>query len=140
MHRATLQKKERLSYFREIEYLLKNGDSFFYYPFKIRYVQICEQNTQLETIIDSNKIIVSVPKRNFKRAVKRNLIKRRIREAYRLNKEGFNFSPGKFANIMFIYVGKDIEEYSKIEKNIIEIGAKLKKLIDQEQLSISSEQ
>ena len=34
-----------------------------------------------------NRLLVSVPKRHFKRAVKRNLLKRRLRESYRLQKE-----------------------------------------------------
>lgn len=51
------------------------------------------------------RIMVSVPKKNFKRAVKRNLLKRRIREAYRLQK---NILEGMDTDILFIYGTKEV--------------------------------
>lgn len=62
-----------------------------------------------------------VPKRQFKKAHDRNKLKRRMREAYRLNKnalyEKLN-AENKKVIIAFIYVGKKTEEYSLIEKAI----------------------
>ncbi len=69
---------------------------------------------------------VSVPKRNFKKAVDRNRIKRQIREAYRLNKSGFIqklVMSNKQGAIMVVYSGKEKFEYSNIE-------ASLKKSLD----------
>ena len=58
------------------------------------------------------------PKRSFKRAHDRNKLKRRMREAYRLNKsifyEGLKSADKKMA-IAFIYIGKKQEEYTLIE-------------------------
>ena len=71
---------------------------------------------------------MSVSKKRFKRAVKRNLLKRRMREAYRLHKNilhetlrGKNFS----FFVGFMYVGNEISEYAAIDKKMKEALTKL---------------
>ena len=113
---ASFNKSERLCSFREIQSLMKNGESFFHYPFKVVYEKVALTQEQQRP----NAIIVSVPKRNFKRAVKRNLLKRRIRESYRLNKGILTAPQGCSINILFVYVAKDIKEYSYIETRLKE--------------------
>ena len=117
---ASLKKDERLCSFSEIQSLMKKGETFFHYPFKVVYqnISIEEEGNQAP-----NAIMVSVPKRNFKRAVKRNLLKRRIRESYRLNKEILAAPAGCRTNILFVYVSKDIKEYSYIEHKLKEVLA-----------------
>ena len=117
---ASLKKNERLCSFSEIQSLMKKGETFFHYPFKVVYqnISIEEEGTQAP-----NAIMVSVPKRNFKRAVQRNLLKRRIRESYRLNKEILAAPQGCRTNILFVYVSKDIKEFSYIEEKVKEILA-----------------
>lgn len=97
---------------------MKKGETFFHYPFKVVYqnISIEGEGTQVP-----NAIMVSVPKRNFKRAVKRNLLKRRIRESYRLNKEILAAPEGCRTNILFVYVSKEIKEFSYIEEKVKEI-------------------
>ena len=63
------------------------------------------------TPVHLNRIVVSVPKKMFKSAVKRNLLKRRIREAYRLQKQ---LLTGNGVDLMFVYKSKDIAPYSQI--------------------------
>ena len=63
------------------------------------------------TPVHLNRILVSVPKKMFRRAVKRNLLKRRIREAYRLQKQ---LLTGNGVDLMFVYKSKDIAPYSQI--------------------------
>ena len=114
---ASLKKDERLCSFSEIQSLMKKGETFFHYPFKVVYQNIANEEGNEQP----NSIMVSVPKRNFKRAVKRNLLKRRIRESYRLNKEILAAPAGCRTNILFVYVSKDIKEYSYIELRLKEV-------------------
>lgn len=118
---ATFTKGERLSSFKEIQALMKKGDTFFHYPFKVVWLQTDKPESNPQEPDKQNAIMVSVPKRNFKRAVKRNLLKRRIREAYRLNKELLVPQEGKVAHVLFVYVSKEIMEFSNIEKRVKDI-------------------
>lgn len=79
----TLGKQERIKSSKLIDELFSGGKSQSMAAFPLRVVwSIKEQDSPLTT-----QILVSVSKRHFKRAVKRNRVKRQIREAYRLNKE-----------------------------------------------------
>ncbi len=73
-----------------------------------------------------NSIIVSVPKRLFKRAVKRNLLKRRLREAYRTQK---GILPPEGHSILFLYNTKEVMEYSDVRE---QVAAVLQKLVEHE--------
>lgn len=59
-----------------------------------------------------NRIMVSVPKKLFKRAVKRNLLKRRIRESYRKQKHSVTIDGG--LDVLFMYSTKEILSYEEI--------------------------
>lgn len=116
----TFTKKERLCSFTEINSLVKDGSVLFSYPFRTVYQQREGSGT---------KILISVPKKNFKRAVHRNLLKRRIRESYRKNREVLGLAADAGLNIMFVYVGKDILEYNYIESKLKDILGKITKAL-----------
>ena len=79
--RNTFKKTERLCSKIIIEHLLKEGNSFFVHPFKVVH-----QLTILPEPVPI-QIMIGATKRHYKTAVKRNAIKRYIREAYRTNKQ-----------------------------------------------------
>ena len=115
MERFTLKKEERLCSQKIIGELFTSGESFLAYPLKVVFLKTdCSQAYPAQAAF-------TVSKRNFKQAVKRNLLKRRMREAYRLNKPAFQDELAlKNINLamMFVYVGKDIAEYPAIEKGM----------------------
>ena len=68
---------------------------------------------------ETNRIMVSVSKRIFKRAVKRNLLKRRLRESYRTQKELLeNAGP---MDLMLVYNSKEILDYQVIHKDVASV-------------------
>jgi ribonuclease P protein component len=111
--RNTLPKKERLCGKTAISKLLagKKGSV----P-GIRFIYL------KDTGADTNRIVVSVSKKFFKRAVKRNLLKRRIRESYRMQKHALEV---KGVDILFIYFTKEILSYEEIYKAVGQIIDKI---------------
>ena len=109
-------KKEKLCSQKVIEELFSTGRSFIKYPLRVVFIPREEQpGTPM-------KVLVSVSKRRFKRAYKRNLLKRRIRESYRLNKHLiFPLLEKNSVNIAiaFVYLPTEILPYNEIEKAMI---------------------
>lgn len=122
-HSYRFPKKERLTSKKDIEELFKNGSSFYLHPLMVKY--------QVDASLEHHSVLFTVSKRNFKKAVDRNLIKRRMREAYRLQKEVLaREGSTDFYKLAFVYVDKTILPYSAIEP-------KLKKLLKRLQNHIS---
>jgi ribonuclease P protein component len=127
--RHVFRKNERLCLRKDVEYLMQNGEKFLSYPFFVNYVIKNKDEQNSET----TKIAISVAKRNFKKAVDRNLLKRRIREAYRQHKHNLNetvCNKNKIINAIIVYVPKEKLSYAEIEKGIIKSLEKLAKNIE----------
>lgn len=112
----TFKKEERLCSKKLIEELFHNGSSFLLYPFRIVWLpHALPADVPVQ-------VVINVPKHRFKKAVHRNLIKRRIREVYRLNKssELYNHLESHSAQLLLSiqYVGKDIAGYELIERRL----------------------
>ena len=78
--KLTFRKQERLTGEIRIKELFEKGEFLLSYPFRVGYVVAPKSDVPV-------KVVISVPKKRFKRAVNRNRIKRLIRESYRLNKK-----------------------------------------------------
>ncbi len=90
------------------EKIYAEGTKFSVNLFRVHYIA-----NQTE---ETDRLIISVPKRNFKRAVKRNLLRRRTREAVRLSINDYPSSQGK--HIMLVYTSKEVALYDEILKSV----------------------
>ncbi len=115
----TFTKKERLCSKVLIDKLVINGSHLNNFPFKLFWMQTEKSDSSV-------KIVISVPKRNFKKAVDRNRLKRQIKEAYRKHKFVlYEQLKDKTIVIMMIYVSKEKETYKQIELKTLETLNKL---------------
>ncbi len=120
--RQTFNKLERLKSKKRIEQLFAEGKSLTAFPLKLVFLQLEHDSPALV------QAGVSVSKRNFKSAVKRNRIKRLMREAYRKNKEIVYGSEDTKKHIfMFIYQGSKEPTYQLIEERMKELLTKFLK-------------
>jgi ribonuclease P protein component len=111
MGKFTFQQKERLSKEKLIKELFDKGSSFYLFPFKVFFM------VNPDPEYPFHQILISVSKRNFKRAVDRNLLKRRIREGYRLNKTKLPHRNKLL--IAYIYSVKEILPSVQIHERLI---------------------
>ena len=117
--RFSFSKKERISEKKIIDTLFNNGKKFNNNPFDIRFI-----NQEFKD--DSfSRVLITVSSSRIKSAVKRNLLKRRIKESYRKNK---NIISNKSLMIAFVYVSDEILMYSDINNSVIKILKKLSKV------------
>jgi ribonuclease P protein component len=119
----TFKKEERLCNKKLIDGLFHNGSSFLCYPFKVSWM-LANGEQQFPA-----QIVFSVSKKRYKRAVDRNLIKRRMREAYRLNKQLHLYTILNDAGIKLVlsisYIGKEIGPYDFFEKKMLKLLTQL---------------
>ncbi len=128
----TFKKEERLCSKKLLEELFHNGSSFLLYPFRISW---------LPSLLNHDipvQVVINVSKRKFKRATDRNLLKRRIREVYRLHKGQLLYSFLRERNLQILlsinYIGKEISEYIVIDKKLKAALEKLKSGYDEHTL------
>jgi ribonuclease P protein component len=108
-------KSERLCSHTLIEELFTKGSSFVCYPYRVVYLV-----TPLTGGV-SLQVLFSVSKKRFKRAVHRNLLKRRSREAYRLNRgELMDYLSENNQQIAFalVYVSSEQLSYTVLERGM----------------------
>lgn len=122
----TFNKEERLCSKKLLDLLFKNGSSFLLYPFRITFLFVAEPCRH------PAQVVINVAKKRYKHAVDRNLIKRRIREAYRQQKQTTLYpvllNQPNLLLLSIQFVGKEKYEYSIVEKKL---NQAIKKLITQ---------
>jgi ribonuclease P protein component len=119
MGKFIFQKEERLSKEKQIQELFDKGSSFYLFPFKVLFLP------QADPASPVHQVLISVSKRNFKRAVDRNLIKRRVREAYRLQHQQF-LPEAPRLSVALIYTHKQpllsAELQGKMRQTLVKLG------------------
>ncbi len=125
----TFTRQERLKSRKIIARLFKGGNSFVAYPLRVVWL-LAEHDERTETSTTmaeisgiaqeiSVQVAISVPKKSFKTAVARNLLKRRIREAYRLHKHDlYEKLAGHSVALMLMFVAKEELTFAEIEKGM----------------------
>lgn len=126
MSEQTLTRTERLRSLKVIRRLFEEGRSGFVYPF--RYLWLADEDESATEIVEVSatevvsggvEVLFSVPKRFLKRANKRNLVRRRAKEAYRLGKGEIVAAAGKRkVRIALVYSTKKIHSYNTINNAI----------------------
>jgi ribonuclease P protein component len=112
-------KEHRLHGAKRIDRLFAEGRSFFAFPFRCVWTVA---SPPPERPCAPVQILISVGKRNHKRAVARNILKRRTREAYRLNRHRWDdlaLPDGRVILLALIYTPKEILTYSAIEHGVV---------------------
>ncbi len=120
--KETFSKSERLCSRKIITGLMENGNVFYMPFFKVIWLK-----SDLELPFPA-QVAFSVPKRIFRHAVTRNLLKRRMREAYRKNKYIlYDFLGTENVRIVFLLIFRDVKvpDYLTIEKSMRKLIGKL---------------
>ena len=120
--RNTFSKQERLTSKTVIKELFEKGSSFYIYPFRVKFLKTTKHL--------GTKVLIAVPRKTFKRAVDRNFIKRRIKEAYRLNKSELKKtveSGQEGLALAILFVGKQKLDFKETENKLNLVLERLQK-------------
>ena len=113
----SFKKEERLCSKKFLTELFNNGSSFLVYPFRAIWLRSPNQNQPFPI-----QVVISVPKKRFKSAVDRNLIKRRTKEIYRMGKEQELYpvlnTQQKKILLSLSYVGKEIHDFDYLQQKL----------------------
>jgi ribonuclease P protein component len=121
----SLKKHEILRSKKNIKELFDNGSSFFLYPFKVYFLP--DQSAE-----SSTKVLFTVSKKYFKKAVQRNVIRRRMREAYRLNKNNLKAyqKDSLSISLALIYISRSELPFTDINNKLKQVFIRLNKIED----------
>lgn len=121
MSNLRLYKKDKLCCVTAIDRLFAAGSrSALVYP--LRMVWTINMHRRCDAPV---QFLISVPKKRLRHAVDRVLIRRRTREAFRINRHTYPLADGIRADVAFIYVGKTVEPYALIARAMQRLLAKL---------------
>jgi ribonuclease P protein component len=119
-----LYKKEKLCSVIAIGQLFDGSDadchSALAYPLRVVWRENSRRSSDAPI-----QFLISVPKKKLRHAVDRVQMRRRVREAYRLNRHAHPLANERKVDVAFIYVGKTLEPYAKVEKAMHRLLSKI---------------
>ena len=134
--RHTFHKSERLCSKKLIDEVFERGNAFHTGMFRIVWLPAPAN------IPSPAQVVLVVPKKNIRSAIRRNLIRRRIREAYRKNKQMlYDLLKGTGMRLAFaiIYSNQEPADYWKTEESVIEALRSLMRQIKQKNPNLVKE-
>ena len=105
---------ERLKKKKSIQRLFGEGHKKNFFPLLLFYLEYKPED------VPYHKVLISVPKKNFKSSVIRNRIRRRIREAFRKQKVALYNNHSGFPFLLgYLYISKTVSTYTDIERSVL---------------------
>lgn len=127
--RLTLRKSERLRHRSLVNALFERGQALYSYPLRMQWM--ATDSATLDAGFRASRplrlgplqMMITIPKRKHRHAVDRVLLRRRVREAYRLNRLSlrelaYATADGGTISLSFIYISDKICDYAQIEKSM----------------------
>lgn len=115
---AGFSSQERLKSSLSILSTVKEGASVNSYPIKCFYRRVTRGEVAVQ-------LAVVVSKRRFKHAVDRNRVKRLMREAYRLQKQGFDLVTDSTLQMCWLFVGRELPTFEQVRKAVGHLARKM---------------
>jgi len=135
--RYTLRSNERIKARKSIEEIFNSGESFSLYPLRVFFILEKQANNKDAAFNGRNSSLqfgVGVSKKNFKKAVDRNRIKRLIREAYRLQKkviaQALDVKKERCLKLFILYTGNELPEHTLINQKVGETLDRLQRKLE----------
>lgn len=140
--RLTLHKAEKLRHRTLVEGLFAEGESLYDWPLRVNYRLMTADELRgsfrgpAPDGINALQMMVTVPKKRIRHAVDRVLIRRRIREAYRLNRPALREAVVANGDVRtlamaFIYIADKETDYAVIEKKMKRLLTRLEARVTQ---------
>lgn len=136
--RLTLRKEERLRLRTLVDSLFKEGKTIYEFPLRLTWRAVTQEDLDrmfshgIPAGIGEIQMMITVPKKKRRRAVDRVLIRRRVREAYRLSRlplkeEIAALGDVRSLQLAFVYLGEDNAPFAEIEAKMRRLLTKLAK-------------
>ena len=131
MKKNTFDKSQHICSMKRINTLFEHSSSFINYPLKVVY-----RKEEKQTDLPCVQLLLSVSKHHFKRAIKRNRIKRQLREAFRKNSHAlkqFAIEHSIHIDIALLWVSNELFTSGLVEEKVVKALEAIAKQINEKE-------